>query len=280
MLVHNGNRGHWMANMRVFSLHPKIRFNPIDIEKREELAMADTTIVGDHIDVVQAPNAAWGAFSRSGLSWSGIIAGTFTAIAVTIIVIALGSGIGFVLASPFSSSPSAGTLTVLGAVWLVFAQAIGFATGGYIAGRLRRDPAPIHDGETKFRDGANGLVVWAIGVVVSRCSLSVRRKRPAAQRQLLRLLVPPQRASPALPVSHHRWTISPTRCCEPIRKPPLRPVAPRRATRRRTTMRRPNNNNAAMHAQVGRILITAVATNALPATTAPIWRRSSAREPA
>ncbi|HJY48403.1 MAG TPA: hypothetical protein VJ349_07165, partial [Stellaceae bacterium] len=93
--------------------------------------MADTTIVGDRIEIVDAQNAGlWSALSWSGLSWSGIIAGAFTATAVTFIFIALGSGIGLSLASPFSSSPSAGTLTVLGAVWLVFAQAIGFATGG------------------------------------------------------------------------------------------------------------------------------------------------------
>jgi hypothetical protein len=42
---------------------------------------------------------------------------------------------------------------------------MGFATGGYLAGRLR---SPAYDGvigETTFRDAAQGLVVWAIGVV-------------------------------------------------------------------------------------------------------------------
>ena len=41
------------------------------------------------------------------------------------------------LVSPYSysSSASASTMTVIGAVWLVFAQAVGFATGGYVAGR-------------------------------------------------------------------------------------------------------------------------------------------------
>jgi len=42
---------------------------------------------------------------------------------------------------------------------------MGFATGGYLAGRLR---SPAHDGivgETTFRDAAEGLVVWALGVL-------------------------------------------------------------------------------------------------------------------
>src|ERR1700733_15964125 len=132
-------------------------------------ATDDTLIAGDNTaarrsSVLAGSNGAW-----TGVSWSGVIAGAFTAIAVSIIVIALGTGIGMEVVSPYSSSssPSAGTMTVIGALWLVFAQAVGFAVGGYVAGRLRRPPANLHNAEVKFRDGANGLVVWAIGVVVS-----------------------------------------------------------------------------------------------------------------
>jgi hypothetical protein len=128
--------------------------------------VADMTMAGDEIAVVETVGEA-NLLGWSGLSWSAIIAGALTAIAVTIIVVALGSGIGLSLASPFSSSPSTSSLTILGAVWLVFAQAIGFATGGYLAGRLRTNPGRWHSGEVKFRDAANGLVVWAIGVLVS-----------------------------------------------------------------------------------------------------------------
>ena len=134
--------------------------------------MDDTTIVGDSVAVMTSPAGAGWAAGWSGVSWSAVIAGALTAIAVTIIVIALGSGIGFVVASPYASSPSAETMTVIGALWLVFAQAMGFATGGYIAGRLRRTPTPMHTSEVKVRDGANGLLVWAIGVVVSSLILA------------------------------------------------------------------------------------------------------------
>jgi hypothetical protein len=140
--------------------------------------MDDTTVVGENVAVVHATGApGWlgslSGASLSGVSWSAIIAATLTAIAVSVIIISLGTGIGFVLVSPYSySSPSASTMTVIGALWLVFAQAVGFATGGYVAGRLRRPPAPMHDNEVKFRDGAHGLVVWAIGVVVSSLVLA------------------------------------------------------------------------------------------------------------
>ncbi|HEX4411240.1 MAG TPA: hypothetical protein VH206_20910 [Xanthobacteraceae bacterium] len=128
--------------------------------------MDETTFVSG--TVARAPVASSFVGAWSGISWSAVIAGAVTAVAVSIIVISLGTGIGMVLVSPYSySSPSAGTMTVIGALWLVFAQACGFATGGYVAGRLRRPPAAAHDNEVKFRDGANGLVVWAIGVIVA-----------------------------------------------------------------------------------------------------------------
>jgi hypothetical protein len=135
------------------------------------MTMDETTVISERATVSgvsgAAPQRGWPVLWWSGLSWSAVIAGALTAIAVTIIVVALGSGIGLSLASPYSYSPSGGTLTIVGAVWLVFAQAIGFAVGGYIAGRLRRDPALLRTAEVKFRDGANGLTVWAIGVAVS-----------------------------------------------------------------------------------------------------------------
>jgi hypothetical protein len=122
--------------------------------------MTDTTII-EPVIVPQATDA-----SHTPLSWSTAIAGALAAMAVTFIIIALGSGIGLSFASPYASGPSATSLTVAAAVWLVMAQTMGFATGGYLAGRLR---SPAHDGvvgETTFRDAAQGFVVWAIGTVV------------------------------------------------------------------------------------------------------------------
>jgi hypothetical protein len=62
---------------------------------------------------------------------------------------------------------------VAAAVWLVLAQALGFATGGYLAGRLR---SPAYDGvpgETLFRDAAEGFVVWSIGAVTMASTVVV-----------------------------------------------------------------------------------------------------------
>jgi hypothetical protein len=125
--------------------------------------MDDTaTIVGENVEVVQTEaENVWGA-----ISWSAVVAGALTAIAVAFIVISLDSGIGLAVASPYGSGPSATTLTVAGAIWLVFAQAVGYAVGGYVAGRVRNDLVAGPD-EARFRDGTHGLVAWAIGVAAS-----------------------------------------------------------------------------------------------------------------
>ena len=120
--------------------------------------MSSTAIVGDHVEVIQATPGG----GITALSWSVAIAGALAAIAVTFIFLSLGSGIGLAVASPFSG-PSVGALTIAGAIWLVFAQTLGYATGGFIAGRLRiRTHIPGH--ETHFRDGAHGFMAWVIGV--------------------------------------------------------------------------------------------------------------------
>jgi hypothetical protein len=239
--------------------------------ERKELVMADTTIVGDRIEIVDAQNAGlWSALSWSGLSWSGIIAGVFTATAVTFIFIALGSGIGLSLASPFSSSPSAGTLTVLGAVWLVFSQAIGFATGGYVAGRLRREPMPVHTGETNFRDAASGLVVWAIGVVVTSILLAAAVEKVGSAAATTATV---GAAAAGVTGASNQSSSIDYFTDTLLRTNPQAPSAAGGATAGGASPGGASPGGApaaaatpddrAMHAQVGRILITAVAANGI-----------------
>ena len=121
-----------------------------------DLMMTDTvaSLVANTIPVGVAPGEA-----RSPLSWSAAIAGALAATAVTFIIVTLGSGIGLSFASPYGG-PSVTSMTIAAAVWLVMAETMGFATGGYLAGRLR---SPAYDGvvgEITFRDVAQGLLVW------------------------------------------------------------------------------------------------------------------------
>jgi len=123
--------------------------------------MDDTAIVGENVEVIQATGG-----SRTAISWSGAIAGALGATAINFILIALGSGIGLAIISPYSG-PTAGTMTLAGAVWLVFAQALAFAAGGYYAARVRVGSHEAVAGASRFRDGANGFLVWAIGVAAT-----------------------------------------------------------------------------------------------------------------
>ena len=64
--------------------------------------------------------------------------GALAAVAITVLLLALGSGIGLSSVSPWSAlSPSATTFTLLAAVWLIVVQWLLSALGGYISGRLR-----------------------------------------------------------------------------------------------------------------------------------------------
>ncbi len=102
---------------------------------------------------------------RSVASWPAIIAGTFVAISVSLILLALGSGLGVtsLLASPDGISAKA--IVVMAAIWLIVTQWISAALGGFIAGRLRARWHGTHTHEVFFRDTAHGLVTWAMATV-------------------------------------------------------------------------------------------------------------------
>jgi hypothetical protein len=106
--------------------------------------------------------------TASGVSWPAVIAGAFVASAFSLALVALGAGIGLVSVSPWSSNnPSVTTFTVLAAAWFIAVELFASGAGGYIAGRLRTRWARVHTDEVFFRDTAHGLLVWAVGAVIS-----------------------------------------------------------------------------------------------------------------
>jgi hypothetical protein len=104
---------------------------------------------------------------KSVASWPAIIAGAFVAVAASLILLSLGSGLGFASVSPWADhGVSATTFTVTMAIWLVVTQWISAALGGYIAGRLRTRWVGTHVHEVFFRDTAHGLITWAVATVL------------------------------------------------------------------------------------------------------------------
>jgi hypothetical protein len=105
--------------------------------------------------------------AKSAAAWPAIIAGAFVAVAVSLILLALGSGLGFASISPWADrGVSATTFTVTTAIWLIVMQWISAGFGGYIAGRLRTRWVGIHTHEVFFRDTAHGFVTWAVATVL------------------------------------------------------------------------------------------------------------------
>src|SRR5215831_3341120 len=98
--------------------------------------MATTTIVTE--EIVAVPHAAQGHLPGHYLSWGAIIAGAICAAAISVVLLAFGSAIGLSAVSPWAHSgwPPV-VLAIVGALWMAVVQVIGFATGGYVAGRVR-----------------------------------------------------------------------------------------------------------------------------------------------
>jgi hypothetical protein len=119
------------------------------------------------------PSSVTNEANSSGVSWAAVIAGAFVAAALSLILAALGVGLGLSSISPWSnigaSASTVGTATIL---WLIFVQIVASAMGGYLAGRLRTKWAAIHTDEVFFRDTAHGFLVWAVGLVITASMLT------------------------------------------------------------------------------------------------------------
>jgi hypothetical protein len=109
---------------------------------------------------------AWAVAGKSAASWPAILAGAFVAVSASLILIVLGSGLGFAAVSPWPGrGASAAGLTVTAAIWLIVTQWIAAALGGYVAGRLRTKWTGTHTHEVFFRDTAHGLITWSVATV-------------------------------------------------------------------------------------------------------------------
>jgi hypothetical protein len=111
--------------------------------------------------------------SRSAVSWPAILAGGFVAVAVSLILFALGSGLGLASLSAWPGhGATAKSVAVYSAVWLIFTQWIAAGTGGYIAGRLRTKWVGTHTHEVFFRDTAHGLITWSVATLLVAIALT------------------------------------------------------------------------------------------------------------
>jgi hypothetical protein len=103
----------------------------------------------------------------SAASWPAIFAGAFVAASVSLVLLTLGTGLGFAEVSPWTGhGVSATTFAITTAIWLVVMQWVSSGVGGYITGRLRTRWIGTHTHEVFFRDTAHGLVMWSVATVL------------------------------------------------------------------------------------------------------------------
>jgi hypothetical protein len=104
----------------------------------------------------------------SGVSWAAVFAGAFVFASMSLILLSLGTGLGLSLGSPWwNVGTRAATIGKAAIAWFIVAEIVASALGGYVAGRLRTKWVQVHTDEVYFRDTANGLIVWSVGLVLT-----------------------------------------------------------------------------------------------------------------
>jgi hypothetical protein len=99
--------------------------------------------------------------------WGAAVAGALATAALFFVLFTFGASIGLSVASTSPTWRNASfALWFLSGLYLMLSAIVCFAVGGYVAGRLRGrlGAAPVE--EVEFRDGAHGLLVWAIAVLI------------------------------------------------------------------------------------------------------------------
>jgi hypothetical protein len=108
----------------------------------------------------------------SAVSWPAILAGGVVTAALSLMLLALGTGLGLYVASPWTSSPISTSHAAMAAgIYMLVVAVLSSAVGGYLAGRLRARWTNATTHEVYFRDTAHGLLSWAIATVASAAFL-------------------------------------------------------------------------------------------------------------
>jgi hypothetical protein len=116
--------------------------------------------------VAPGPTATPGG-PLSYIHWGPVLAGAVVAAAVWSVLMAFASAVGLMIVSPSPTWRDTSVwLAILSGFWIIIVTTGAYALGGYLAGRVRSSWKASTD-EVEFRDGAHGLLVWAVGVVLS-----------------------------------------------------------------------------------------------------------------
>jgi hypothetical protein len=111
--------------------------------------------------------------SVPGVSWAAVIAGAVASLALTLVLLSFGAGMGFSVVSPWGNSGVSATTFKIGTgLYFVVMAMISSAIGGYLAGRLRTKWVGVQTTEVHFRDTAHGFLAWAAASIVGAMLLA------------------------------------------------------------------------------------------------------------
>ncbi|MCV0370456.1 hypothetical protein [Filomicrobium sp.] len=111
---------------------------------------------------------------RPYLDWAAVVAGAVIATAMSLLLTMFGSSVGLFVASPWSENGiSAESIGIIAAIWFAFTYIYSIGMGAYFTGRMRARMSGFKSDETGFRDGANGLVVWALSLIIGACLAAI-----------------------------------------------------------------------------------------------------------
>ena len=123
--------------------------------------------------VVIQPGADTGEPSVAGVSWAAVTAGAVVSCALTLVLLAFGTGLGLSVVSPWASTGVSATTFKIGTgLYLIVIAMLASSIGGYIAGRLRTRWIGVHSDEVYFRDTAHGFIAWAFASVLGAALLA------------------------------------------------------------------------------------------------------------
>lgn len=100
-------------------------------------------------------------YAFSWISWSGIIAGVMTSVALSILMAVLGVALGFTVIQPKSDEPASGLGAAFG-IWSFVSVVVSMAGGGFAAGLCAGQKGAEH-----------GFLVWAVVIIIAACWSSI-----------------------------------------------------------------------------------------------------------